>query len=381
MTAVSVVRVTDEIADALAIFLRDAWDFAGNGDDVRRGRAQAARDNPLGAGLDVPATAFLQDGRVIGYLTTIPVSFWNGATESAGHWLKGFMVLPEFRNGPVGFNVLKEMLRHISTSGIMTVAPEARRLFTAVGYRDCGVLPNYISLLRPGRVSRQLDIAALGMKVSPALLQMIRVAQRTGVASVGGAAVGIAFWAKRALNRFPRSYRLDVSGTLPTKDDLDGLWQRSRATLTSSAVRDGKWLAWRYKPAVGSTYESASVRDGEGRLVAVTIVRRPKDVSDSRLRGIRMATLSDALFPADDPVAGSAALAAAEQIARRMDADAIVCSTSHPTLISLLAGRAYVRFSGNVHLMIRDPKNALALAPDAKHWWVMRGDANSDDTF
>jgi hypothetical protein len=381
MSTVSVVRVSDEIADALAVFFREAWGDAGTGDDVRRARAAAARDNPHGSGVDVPATAFLQDGRVIGYLSTIPVSFWNGSSQVAGHWLKGFMVLPEFRNGPVGFSVLKEMLRHLGVSGIMTVAPAARRLFTAVGYRDCGTLPNYIGLIRPSRVASRIDVGALGLGVPAKLLPMVRIAQQTGLAALGGAAIGTAIGVRRMARRPTDELRMDPSGHLPSRGDLDALWEQSRTTFVSAAVRDGIWLPWRYAPATGATYEAATIRHRDGTVRAVCIVRKPREVSDPRLRGIRVATLSDLLFPATDADAGHAAIVAAEALAHRMNADALACSASHEAITSLLARRTWVRLSGNVHLMIRDPKNATALAPDAGQWWVLRGDASSDEVF
>jgi hypothetical protein len=94
-----------------------------------------------------------------------------------------------------------------------------------------------------------------------------------------------------------------------------------------------------------------------------------------------MATISDALFAPDATRAGLAALAGAERVARDMDADALLCSTTHPAITGLLARRAYVRLPGNVHLMIRDPKGAAGLSTNAGAWWVMRGDAGSDEVF
>jgi hypothetical protein len=130
-------------------------------------------------------------------------------------------------------------------------------------------------------------------------------------------------------------------------------------------------------------YEAVSVyrRTGKRELVAVAVVRACSDSPDPRLRGIRVATVADVLFRPDDPAAGLAALAGAERIARRMGADAILCSTSHPAITSALRRRAYLRLPGNVHLMLRDPTGTAGLPLTVDAWWLMRGDASSDEAF
>jgi hypothetical protein len=110
-------------------------------------------------------------------------------------------------------------------------------------------------------------------------------------------------------------------------------------------------------------------------------VRRWTETPDPRLHGIKVATLADILFRADEPAAGLAALAGAERLARRMGADALLCSAAHPVLTSVLRHRAYLRLPANVHLMIRDPKRTAGLPLRVEEWWLTRGDANSDDAF
>lgn len=377
---IEVVRVTDAIAAELAVFFRAAWGDDGNADAVRAARARAAADNPVERGADVPATAYVHDGTVLGYLGTIPVKFWNGNRDVAGHWLKGFMVLPEHRGGPVGFAVLKEMLKHVNVSGIMTVAAPARRLFTAVGYTDCGVLPNYVTFLRPERVARRIDVAAVGLGLPKWVDQSARIAQQTGLAWLGGLAAGGALDLWRGLNGRASGFATTF-GSLPPAHEVDALWTQARSAIAAAAVRDWAMLQWRYGPSTGGPYECVTVRDSQGVLAALSIVRRPRGESDPRLRGIRMATISDVLFAPGSAQAGLAAFAGAERVARDMDADAMLCSAMHPAITGLLAGRAYVRLPGNVHLMIRDPKGAGGLSTQIDAWWVMRGDAGSDEVF
>ncbi len=380
---VEVAPVTDAVSDAVAGFISRVWGGNVTGERVRAARAEAARLNPAVPGAEVPAVVYLRDGEVVGYLGTIPVKFWNGRNETPGHWLKGFMVLPELQNGPVGFAVLQEMLRHVEVSGTMTVALPARRLFRAVGFVDCGALPNYVGLLRPGRVAASIDVAHLGLALPSWLDRSARLAQTVGLARVAGAVAGVATQAWTALCGSSLRLSSDVSGMMPSRSELDDLWARSRPMILAGAVRDGSFLSWRYKARTGGLYEVASVREraGNGRLAAIAVVRRWTDNPDPRLRGIKVATLADILFPADKPAAGLAALAAAERLARLMDADALLCSTAHSRLASVLRRRAYLRLPGNVHLMFRDPAGTTGFPPKIEEWWLMRGDANSDEAF
>jgi hypothetical protein len=380
---VEVTRITDDISDAVAGFFRKVWADGATGERVRHARAEAARLNPVTAGADVPAVAYVRDGEVIGHLGTIPVKFWNGRVETAGHWLKGFMVLPQHQNGPVGFAVLKEMLKHVDVSGTMTVALPARRLFQAVGFVDCGAIPNYISLLRAGRVARSVNLANLGLGLPSWMHWCARGAQRAGLAWAVGTMAGVAFRTWGTVRGSAARFRVDLSGGLPSRCALDDLWTRVRPTIRAGAVRDGSFLQWRYHPRGGGLYEAVAVheRAGEKRLVAIAVVRRWSDSADERLRGIRIATLADILFRADDPAAGLAALAGAERLARKMKADAILCSSANAVITSALRRRAYLRLPGNVHLMLRDLRGTAGLPLEISGWWLTRGDANSDDAF
>jgi GNAT superfamily N-acetyltransferase len=381
--AVAVARVTTEISDSLARFFRKVWTDTATGESVRHALVEAARSNPAAPGADVPAVVYVRDGEVIGYLGTIPVKFWNGQVETVAHWLKGFMVLPEYQNGPVGFAVLKEMLKHVDVSGTMSVAAPARRLFKAVGFVECGVIPNYVSLLRAGRVARSIDIANLGLGLPPWLHGSARVAQKAGLAWAGGAIAGMGFHVWRVFRGSSIGMFTDLSGGLPSRTALDELWAHARPTILAGAVRDGTFLSWRYAAGAGAMYEAVAVYEGRSkrRLVAIAVVRRSSGTSDHRLRGLKVATLADILFRADEPNAGVAALRGAETVARRMGADALVCSAAHPAITSALRRRAYLRLPGNVHLMLRDPAGVMGPPLPVDAWWLMRGDASSDEVF
>lgn len=379
---VRVVRVEDEHADALAVFFhRVEWHATVSPAAVRRGRAAAAARNLAEPGADVPAFAFFVKDEVVGYIGTIPVRFWNGSEEVPGHWLKGLMVLPEHRNGPVGYLVLKEAARHIQPAGAMVVAEPARKLFSAVRCRDVGELSNQILILRPGRVLRLLDAGALPLeRIARWLPAGLRWAQRTGLVHVGGAGASVVLRGWSALTRLGTRRTKVTAAPLPAAAELDGLWGSVRAGLRAAVVRNAAYLAWRYPATGDSPYRFVVAREG-GALVGLGVVRQPSASGDPRLAGIRMATLSDALFPPSRPDVGVAIVREAAAAARRMGADALLCSATHPALRGALRRSGALPFPGNVHFHFRADPKGPAFPDDPDGWWLTRGDSDADGVF
>lgn len=376
---IEVVRVADVHAEALAEFFRAVWSRDATADSIRADRARAAAANPVEPGTDIPAFVFLADAKVLGYISTIPTRLWNGSAEHPAHWFIGFMVLPEHRGGPVGHAVLKEAIRQLGLTAVMTVALPSRRLFKALGFHDFGPIANHVTLLRPARVLRVLDLNALGISAVPGwAIRALGVAQRTGLATIAGVTAAGALGIWRAVGGSTGNVR--TAHGMPATAELDSLWTSVREYLSAAPVRDGAYIHWRYGASQADAYVVITAREGES-LAGIAAVRRPRAEGDARLRGIKVATLSDILFSPERRDVGLSLLAAAERSARAMGADAMLCTASHPAITSLLPPRAYVELAGNVHFLVRDLKNAHGLPQALPDWWLMRGDASSDEVF
>jgi hypothetical protein len=111
-------------------------------------------------------------------------------------------------------------------------------------------------------------------------------------------------------------------------------------------------------------------------------LRQPRPDGDERLKGIRVATLADALYAPSRPDAGLALLGAIEQAARRIGADAVLATSSAPAFQQLLRRQWYLPLSGNVHFLFRDVAGeAPAFGHSLAEWWISRGDGQADDVF
>jgi hypothetical protein len=321
-----------------------------------------------------PSVLAIQDDRVIGYLGTLPFQFWDGEREQTAHWFKGFMVLPEFQNGPLGFALMKEAAKHLPIALVITVQPASWRLFKAIGLTHVGALENRLRLLRPARVLSTLDVQRVGLGPVPFRLDRgLRLAQRLKVAGAGGAAAGLALGAWAMVRGFPgRRVEAHVANTLDL-DDYDALWVRVRLALRFAQVRDAAYVKARYSG--NPLYTVIEARDGK-ELVGFGAIREPKAGGDDRLPGLVLPVLSDVLFHPARRDAALAVLQCAERIVAARGADALVCSASGPALLAALSARAYLRIPATLQFLAK-------LGPDQNpgsmsDWWLCRSDGNSD---
>lgn len=378
---VEVVRVTDKHAGAIACFFRHVgWDLESTEKKVLAARESAAATNPVEPGMDIPTFAFISDDVIVGYITTIPVQMWDGANETSAYWMKGFMVLEEYRNGPVGFMVLKEAIRQVELAGSLVVAEPARRLLQAMGFVDQGVLGNYISILRPAKVLHTLDFKALNISRIPGwLVRMITVCQRTGLALLAGYIIGPFLYFRKMIYRTGfNELTIETDREKLSIDELDVLWKIVRQSYTAAPVRNGVYMKWRYMSDSEQLYSFVTVHENN-KLAGVAVVRKPKKVRDERLKGIRLATLSDILYPADRKDIGRALLMGAEKQAKNTQADVLLCSASYSSLQGILLKQGYISVPGNIHFLLRTPD--MDMPNGINNWWITRGDGNSDEVF
>src|SRR4029453_14058718 len=188
---IQILDAAEVAAEALAAFFREGWDQTATAEFVSTARRQAAASKLAGPGAEGATPVVLADDRVVGYCSSLPVQLWDGSVSHPGYWVKGLMVLPEYGNGPMGYWVLKELVGQLRRSVVLTVAPASVRLFEALGYANLGVVPNYLSILRPRRLASRAPVASLEHRLPAVVVRAVRLAARSGLAGVGGGAVGL----------------------------------------------------------------------------------------------------------------------------------------------------------------------------------------------
>ena len=372
-------RLGEADADSIAEFLRAAaWDPDATPERVRETLRKAAADNPFEPGCEPPVVGVFVGTRLAAYITSIPTRLWNGRESTAAHWLKGFWVLEPYRNGPVGFLLLKEMLKQVGLAASMPAALVPRRLSAALGMLDLGAVCNYIEPLRPARILRKLDFERYFNRLPAAALLAVRITRTRPVAYAIGALVTLGVGTLRLPGVLAaRSLRAELSERLPSEATLDDLWARAQRALRCAAVRSGAYLRWRYERDSHGRYCFASVWRGD-ELVGLAVLQHPERLDDPRIAGLGIGSVVDLVLDPQCRGALPAVLTLARRWARAADYDALLLTASYRGLRARLRRAGYVPTPGNIHVMLRDPDTRHELSTDLGDWMVTRGDAWSD---
>jgi hypothetical protein len=373
-------RLDEKDADAIAEFMRSAgWDANATPDGVREWLRNVAAQNPFEPGAAPPLVGVFIGTLLVACLTSIPTRFWNGREFAAAHWLKGFWVLEQHRDGLIGYLLLKEMLKHVGVAASMPAALAPRRLSVALGMLDLGTVRNYIKPLRVARMLRKLDSRLLELNGVPKSASIaLKIAKIPPVAYTVEALITLGLAAARLPSILAvRALTTELGERLPSEGVLDSLWDRARAAGSCCASRSGAYLKWRYEHGMKGRYCFASCwRQAE--LVGLAVLQHPERLDDPRLAGLMIGSVVDLVLDPRCPGALSSVLGAARRWARSLDYDALLLTASHLALRGAVLRDGYVPMAGNIHLMLRDPGGKHGLSPHLDAWMVTRGDAWSD---
>jgi hypothetical protein len=373
-------RLGETDADAIAKFMRSAgWDANATPDSVRGWLRTAAAHNPFEPGVGPPLVGVFVGSLLVACLSSIPTRFWNGREFAAAHWLKGFWVLEQHRDGLIGFLLLKEMLKHVGLAASMPAALGPRKLSVALGMLDLGTVRNYIEPLRIARILRKLDSRLLKLNGVPKSASIaLKIAKISPVAYAVEALIALGV----AAARFPRilamrALTMQLGERLPSESDLDSLWDRARDAGSCCASRSGAYLQWRYEHGANGRYWFASCWR-QAQLVGLAVLQHPERLDDPRLAGLLIGSVVDLVLDPRCPDALPGVLGAARRWARSLNYDALLLTMSHLGLRGPVLRSGYVPMPGNIHLMLRDPGGKYGLSPNLDAWIVTRGDAWSD---
>lgn len=374
-----IVPLRDEHIEMLAEFYRVAWRSTASADDVALSRNRAAINNQSEPGVPLPAAVAIQGGQIIGYCGTLAVRFWKGGRAYPAYWAKGLMVLPEFQNGPVGFMLLKELTKCSPLIGAFTVNPAASRLFGALGYKDLGLLPNRVKPISVAGALSHLNFSSINSKrLSPRSRRFLSLMQQTRLPQFVGAGIDVIL--RKLMPRTDGALKSDTQVRV-TESEIDALWREVAAQWDVGSVRDAIALMTRYGDGLSNPhYRYVTVRR-LGELVAVAVLKVPRAEGDGRLAGVRVACVSDLLMSPIDFKGRAKVLAAVEECARELGADALWCSASAEGLNATLKRRGYLSVPSTVHFFLRALSADGSWEQPVTSWWLTRGDSEADSNF
>jgi len=377
-------RYDRSMAEAFERFRQVIWPSSHTRASSPAERADEGRQRQADSTQDSPTFVFVKGEDIVGHVTTLPVQLSSYAKTVEAHWIVGFMVLSEYRNGLVGPLLIKEVNRSLDCALSVFVEPPVLRILRGLKWTYQGVVPQYLRILDAPGVSRNLQLSGLKAltirtgETSPALpLRWIESLLRT----LGGwiLAVGQALWVGLTIVARPRSLPVEVRVEQGFDDSHNQLWQAVGGRFGACIVRDQRYLQRRFG---GNTdrYRVLGCRQ-ENRLLGYCIVKTKQFSNDLRMGNMKVGTIVDCLFDPDAPAALQTLLDCVVKVWAREGVHVVLCTASHAAVRRLLRANGFLAIPGNLNFAYHNRTNVPLQDIPLEAWHLMRGDSDADQNF
>jgi hypothetical protein len=374
----------DHLAGALQEFCRTVWPGSYRGTPSTRPLSEAGSTPAEANRAATPTFLFLKDEKAVGHVATIPVRLSLPSGVVSAHWIVGFMVLPEYRNGLVGPLLIKEVNRALDCAMSLHVEPPVLRILTGLKWVHKGVLPQYLCLLNAGAVLENLRpsvVAAVksGDGRGPSFLRSYL--KNRYVRRIGGIGLALAqqIWIGMTFPARPTQLRADIRREEALDDSYTDLWQSVAGQFGASLVRDRAALQARFGAKMERYRLLACRRDKE--LLGYCIVKVKSFSNDARMGNMKVGTIVDCLYDPREPSVLQSLLAEAVQLFRQEGAHVILCTASFKAIRQVLVRNGFFKIPGNLNFAchVRSPLALEEIPFEA--WHLMRGDSDADQNF
>jgi|SRR5579859_194573 len=370
--------------DAFDRFCRVVWPNSKSRAVASAARSNVSRERPAGAIQDSPTFVFLKGDDIVGHVTTIPVQLTSFARTVSAHWIVGFMVLREHRNGLVGPLLIKEVNRTLDCALSLFVEPPVLRILTGLKWVHMGILPQYLRVLNARGVSRNLQVS--GVKALALHKGNIDAAVPFGfvesfIRMLGGwgLAVGQAIWLGLTIVARPKAVPVEVREEHGFDDSYDKLWQAVGRRFGACIARDQEYLQRRFG-LYPDRYRVLGCRK-EQRLLGYCVVKTKQYSNDRRMGNMMVGTIVDCLFDPAAPAAFHALLDSALKLYARESVHAVLCTASHGAVRRLLRANGFLAIPGNLNFAYHNRTNVPLQDIALESWHLMRGDSDADQNF
>jgi len=374
----------ESMAEAFDRFCQVIWPNAGDRESAPAARVEEDQERHAGADQDPQTFVFVKGNDIVGHVTTIPVQLSSYGKTVAAHWIVGFMVHPEHRNGLVGPLLIKEVKRRLDCALSLHVELPVLRILTGLKWVHRGILPQYLRVLNARAVSHNIQLSgvkALGAGKGDGTTAVrgrivescVRVLGGWGLATCQALWVGLTIVARH------RSSRVEVREEQGFDDGYEKLWQAVSGHFGACLARDRQYLQRRFGRHP-DRYRVIGCRQ-ENLLLGYCIVKTKQFSNDSRMGDMKVGTIVDCLFDPAAPVALQALLDFVVKKLAQEGVHAVLCTASHAAVRRLLRGNGFFAIPGNLNFAYYNRTNVTLQDIPLESWHLMRGDSDADQNF
>ena len=370
--------------EAFDRFCHVIWPNSRNRAASSANRSNGGIEGQAGATQDPPTFVFLKGNDIVGHVTTIPVQLTSFARTIAAHWIVGFMVLPEQRNGLVGPLLIKEVNRTLDCALSLFVETPVLRILTGLKWVHKGILPQYLRVLNARGVSHNLKLSGVkarafhtGDKAAAVPFRFVEpfIRMLGGL----GLAVGQAIWVGLTIVARPKVVPVEVREEQGFDDGYNALWQAVRERFGACLARDQKYLQGRFG-GNPDRYRVLGCRQ-DNRLLGYCIVKTKQFSNDPRMGNMKVGTIVDCLFDPAAPAAFQTLLDYVLKTCARENVHAVLCTASHAVVRRLLRANGFFAIPGNLNFAFHNRTKLPLQDIPLESWHLMRGDADADQNF
>ena len=294
------------------------------------------------------------------------------------------MVLPEYRNGPIGPLLIKKVNETLDCALTLHVEEAPLKIFKGLGWKHAGVIPQYVLVRDPYAFLKNIRLG-----------QVPHMREDSGAASTGLSAMlaqppvrlAVAFLFSMALKGFTLVAALRKpargSGTVTEEsgfdEQYDFLWKKVAHKYDALVVRDRSYLEARYGKRM-KNYRLLAYRQ-KGELLGYCIVKLKQFADDPRMGGMRVGTIVDCLFDPADVHGLQSLLTDAMRLCKEEATDAVFCTASYAALRQLLKVNGFIEIPGNLNFAFFDKLKNVPSDIALGSWHLMRGDSDADANF
>lgn len=306
---------------------------------------------------------------IVGFLASFPIRFKVFEKEAFIRFPCDLMVSTSARGRGVGEKLIRA---YIDTEDLIINAlgysPASGRMFYRLGYRevDAERLGMRLCDLRPilrDSLTRHPIPRAVGALVPP-------------LAGLLGGLLNVGLHAINSFRKPSHSDGVEIRRCTATDATFDGLWQRLSPAFPISAVRDRRWVQWRFLEDPLFEHDLFCASNPGGELLGYI------DVRVSERRGLRFGRIID-LFcdPSSTDVAGSLLAAGAGHLEKK-GVDVITSLGHLPGIQRTIAKYCYLtpgRLQTPALFIWKGDAELASAAYDAERWHLTHADG--DDGF
>lgn len=274
--------------------------------------------------------------RLVGFNGTMPVTVKYGKEEVQALWSCDFHVDTGQRGKGLGKQIKSYLIAKSPLIMSFGVSPMATHVLERMGWRQS---PDVFSYRLQHRLSSPRDWAIAGLQ----LINRLKP------------------WAGRNGNY---AGRIELSSSLPSSDQIDGLWSKVAPGYTKIVHRSYAYLNWRYQKHPLAKYQFLIARGAQGNVEGIIVVCQ----HESAVR------LVDYLGPAQDGALKGALIQQCKRCFPK--AQSFVVTTTDQELGKALCQQGFYRARTRPSFYVRSSINGDTDCE--RGWFLMSGDSDGE---